>query len=143
MPSPTSGGDPQATWALPLETEHWSLTTLRETLIKIGAKIVRHGRYVAFQSAEMAVPRELFRSPNGPNSEARIMKKRVLAALLSLAVAAPAYAHHCQGNRANNPECDGGVSSGGIGVLKDANRRAPGPRHLPNGRLLAPDCAST
>ncbi len=71
------------------------------------------------------------------------MKKLVLAALLSLAVAAPAYAHHCQGNHANNPECDGGVSSGGIGVLKDANRRAPGPRHLPNGRLLAPDCAST
>ena len=23
------------------------------------------------------------------------------------------------------------------------NRRAPGPRHLPNGRLLAPDCALT
>ncbi len=28
--------DPQATWALPLEAEHWSLTTLREKLVKIG-----------------------------------------------------------------------------------------------------------
>ena len=37
------------TLALPQEVEHWSLTTLREKLIKIGAKIVRHGRYVTFQ----------------------------------------------------------------------------------------------
>jgi len=29
-------------------------------LIKVGAKIVRHGRYVTFQMAELAVPRELF-----------------------------------------------------------------------------------
>ncbi len=43
------------------EIEHWSLTTLREKLIKIGAKIVRHGRYVTFQLAEVAVPRSLFR----------------------------------------------------------------------------------
>jgi len=27
--------------------QHWSLTTLREKLVKIGARIVRHGRYVA------------------------------------------------------------------------------------------------
>jgi hypothetical protein len=39
----------------------WSLTTLREKLVKIGAKVVRHGRYVAFQLAEVAVPKELFR----------------------------------------------------------------------------------
>ena len=32
--------------------EHWSLTTLREKLVKIGAKAVRHGRYVTFQLAE-------------------------------------------------------------------------------------------
>ncbi len=30
-------------------------------LVKVGAKIVRHGRYVTFQLAEVAVPRELFR----------------------------------------------------------------------------------
>jgi hypothetical protein len=46
---------------LPKEVEHWSLTTLREKLIKICAKLVRHGRYVTFQLAEVAVSRELFR----------------------------------------------------------------------------------
>ncbi len=44
-----------------VQTEHWSLTTMRETPIKIGAKVVRHGRNVTFQMAEVAVPRELFR----------------------------------------------------------------------------------
>jgi len=37
----------------------WSLT-LREKLIKIGAKVVSHGRYVTFQMAEVAVPRQMF-----------------------------------------------------------------------------------
>ena len=46
--------------ALPEEAEHWSLTTLREKPVKIGAGIVRHGRYVVFQLAEAAVPRALF-----------------------------------------------------------------------------------
>jgi hypothetical protein len=36
------------------------LTTLREKLVKIGARIVRHGRYLVFQLAEVAVPRALF-----------------------------------------------------------------------------------
>ena len=48
------------TLALPKEVEHWSLTTLREKLVKIGAKVVRHGRYVTFQLAEVAVSRSLF-----------------------------------------------------------------------------------
>ena len=48
------------TLALPIEVEHWSLTTLREKLIKIGAKVVHHGRYVTFQLAEVAVSRALF-----------------------------------------------------------------------------------
>ncbi len=48
------------TLALPKEVEHRSLTTLREKLVKIGAKVVRHGRYVTFQLAEVAVPRSLF-----------------------------------------------------------------------------------
>ncbi len=48
------------TLALPQEVEHWSLTTLREKLIKIGAKVVQHGRYVTFQLAEVAIPRTLF-----------------------------------------------------------------------------------
>ena len=47
--------------ALPPGVKHWSLTTLREKLIKIGAKVVTHARYVIFQMAEVAVPRWLFR----------------------------------------------------------------------------------
>ncbi len=47
--------------ALLTEVERWSLTTLREKWVKIGAKVVSHGRYVTFQLAEVAVPRELFR----------------------------------------------------------------------------------
>jgi len=48
------------TLALPEGVEHWSLTTLREKVVKIGAKVVKHSRYVIFQLAEVAVPRELF-----------------------------------------------------------------------------------
>jgi|TARA_B100002003_G_scaffold220973_1_gene223654 hypothetical protein len=33
---------------------------LRQKLVKIGAKVVRHGRYVTFQLAEVAVSRNLF-----------------------------------------------------------------------------------
>ena len=45
---------------MPETAEPWSLTSLREKLIKIGARVVSHGRYVAFQMAEVAVPRKLF-----------------------------------------------------------------------------------
>jgi hypothetical protein len=45
---------------LPTEVAQWSLSTLRERVVKIGARIVRHGRYVVFQLAEVAVPRALF-----------------------------------------------------------------------------------
>jgi hypothetical protein len=37
-----------------------SVTSLRHKLIKIGAKIAAHSRYVLFHMAEVAVPRELF-----------------------------------------------------------------------------------
>jgi hypothetical protein len=46
--------------ATPEPIKDWSLTTLKEKLIKIGAKVVSHGRYVAFQMAEVAIPRNLF-----------------------------------------------------------------------------------
>jgi hypothetical protein len=45
---------------LPKPVRHWSLTTLREKLIKIGAKVTRHSKYVTFQLAEVAVTRNLF-----------------------------------------------------------------------------------
>ena len=44
------------TLALPEAVAHWSLTSLREKLVKI----VTHARYVTFQMAEVGVPRELF-----------------------------------------------------------------------------------
>ena len=49
------------TLALPREVAEWSLTSLREKVVKIGAKVVAHGRYLVFQMAEVAVPQELFR----------------------------------------------------------------------------------
>jgi hypothetical protein len=47
---------------LPRAVRHWTLTTLREKLIKIGAKVVSHARYVTFQMAEVAVPRRVFKA---------------------------------------------------------------------------------
>ena len=38
----------------------WSLTTLKEKLVKIGAKVTRNAKYVTFQLAEVAVPRHIF-----------------------------------------------------------------------------------
>jgi hypothetical protein len=45
------------TLAMPNTAQSCSLTILREKLIKIGAKVVSHGRYITFQMAEVAVPR--------------------------------------------------------------------------------------
>ncbi|RDD61708.1 IS1380 family transposase [Ferruginivarius sediminum] len=48
------------TLATPEAIETWSLTSLRERLIKTGARLVRHARYAAFQFAEAALPRQVF-----------------------------------------------------------------------------------
>ena len=45
---------------LPKPIQGWTLTTLREKLIKIGAKVVSHAKYFIFQLAEVAVPSKLF-----------------------------------------------------------------------------------
>ena len=50
------------TLATPEAIERWSLTSLRERLIKTGARLVRHGRYAIFQIAEAALPRQEFAS---------------------------------------------------------------------------------
>ena len=55
-----SADDPKETLGLTQKIEHWSLTTLREKLVKIGVKVVCHVRYVTFQLAEVAIPRSLF-----------------------------------------------------------------------------------
>jgi hypothetical protein len=54
-------GNFMRTLAMPKAAEPWSLTSLREKLIKIGAKVTSHGRYVTFQMAEVAVSRQMFR----------------------------------------------------------------------------------
>ena len=43
--------------SLASKVKRWSLTTLREKLIKIGAKVVSHSKALTFQLAEVAVPR--------------------------------------------------------------------------------------
>ena len=48
------------TLALPETIKHWSLTSLLEKLVKIGATIGTHARNVKFQMAEVAVPSQLF-----------------------------------------------------------------------------------
>ena len=53
------------TLTLPEAVSHWSMTTLRGRLVKIGAKIVRHGRSITFQMAEVMVSRGLFKQVLG------------------------------------------------------------------------------
>src|SRR4030088_1710700 len=52
----------------------WSMTTLKERLIKIGAKVVTHGRYVAFQMAE--VPAFVPRHPAADRGTASTARSR-------------------------------------------------------------------
>ena len=49
-------GNFMRTRAMPKTVERWSMTSLREKLIKIGAKVVSHGRYVTFQLARSRCP---------------------------------------------------------------------------------------
>ena len=78
------------TLATPEPIKDWLLTSLKEKLIKIGAKVVSHGRYVVFQMAEVAVPRQMFqeilryacptgRAGPGPRRSSGISPKRVSA----------------------------------------------------------------
>jgi hypothetical protein len=53
-------GNFMRTLAMPKTAQPWSLTSLREKLIKIGANVVSHCRYVTFQMAEVAVSRQMF-----------------------------------------------------------------------------------
>jgi Transposase DDE domain group 1 len=53
-------GNFMRTLAMPKTAQPWSLTSLREKLIKISARVVSHGRYVTFQMAEVALSRQMF-----------------------------------------------------------------------------------
>ena len=45
---------------LPKEMARWSLTSLRERSVKIGARLTRHARRLVLQMAEAAMTRDLF-----------------------------------------------------------------------------------
>jgi hypothetical protein len=60
MRSPTTYGNFMRTLTMPKAAEPWSLTSLREKLFKVGAKVMSHGRYVTFQLAEVAMSRQMF-----------------------------------------------------------------------------------
>ena len=49
-------GNFMRTLAMPKAAEPWLLTSLREKLIKIGAKVVSHGRYVTYGMARPSFP---------------------------------------------------------------------------------------
>lgn len=59
--------------ALPKSVRHWAMTTLREKVIRIGAKVVCHARYIVFQMAEVAVSRELFAAILGKIRRLRLL----------------------------------------------------------------------
>jgi hypothetical protein len=57
--SPSQMGRFETRWlaaATPEPIKDWALTTLKEKLIKIGAKVVSRGRYIAFQMAQVGRP---------------------------------------------------------------------------------------
>jgi hypothetical protein len=69
---------------LPQAVRHWTLTTLREKLIKIGAKVVRHAQQVVYQMAGAAdhkgvasiqrirfFPSDMFAAPGGDDDNFR------------------------------------------------------------------------
>jgi hypothetical protein len=41
---------------------YWTLTTLREKLVKIGANMVPHARHVTAQLTKVAIARQLYRT---------------------------------------------------------------------------------
>jgi Transposase DDE domain group 1 len=50
------------TLPLPAEVAQWSMTTLRERQVKIGARIIRHGQSIIFRMAEVMVLCALFQT---------------------------------------------------------------------------------
>ena len=47
-------------FALPKEISTWSLTSMKERVIKVGARLVMHARRLLFQMAEVSLTRALF-----------------------------------------------------------------------------------
>ena len=59
MPGATSGHQRGQVGASASRSQA-AVPSLKDKLIKIGAKVVSHGRYVVFQMAEVAIPRRMF-----------------------------------------------------------------------------------
>ena len=74
----------QRTLATPREAEHWSLATLRVKLVKVGAKVIAHGRYVTFQLVEVTVPDG--RIPKGHPQRDELEKKQETSELRAVVV---------------------------------------------------------
>ena len=87
------------TLALPKAVEQWSLTMLREKLVKIGVKVVRHGSYITFQLAEVAISRDVFADIL---SRSKFTKGRLL--LHNLTFTRPTRAVTCPGEGARESE---------------------------------------
>ena len=109
---------------LPRWVRHWSLTTLREKLIKIGAKVVRHSRQVVFQMAEVAVPRELFRAIlqaierlRLPAAAQWMNEKRMKTSVNTGELSSP-LAHEAGWNEENDAEQGGGSEKPVFGAKK-------------------------
>ena len=75
-PATSNLGNFLRTLTLPDVVKQWSMITLRQRLVKIGARIVRHGRSITVQMAEVMVPRSLF--------------QQILAAIAALRPSPPA-----------------------------------------------------
>ena len=57
--------------ATPEPMSDWSLTTVKEKLISIGAKVVSHSPYITFQMAEVAIRRHMLQEILRLNAELR------------------------------------------------------------------------
>jgi hypothetical protein len=79
------------TLATPEPIKDWSLTSLKEKPIKIGAKVVSHGRYVVFQMVEVAIPRQIFqeifavdRGAAGATATRASIKRRIVTRSIAI-----------------------------------------------------------
>jgi len=97
------------TLVLPDEIERWSLTMLRETVVKIGAKAMAHARYTAVQMPEAAVSHYLFRRILGSD---RRPATKADGAMLNPQTNAAAAADETDGSSVS----EGGCLMGGAGA---------------------------
>ena len=111
------------TLALPKVIADWSLTSLREKVVKIGAKVIAHGRYLILQMAEVAVPRELF--------------GRILDRIARLRPPDPAPCCRSKGaTEAAGGRATPGIPPCGAAVRSEGPRKRPGPPWRGHHRAL-------